>query len=299
MGRYALRDEIARLDPVTDHAHIATLLATREYPWDITQALSFALFRTYAVPSIGRLLHETGELTERTQKRYDDTVLVLDAILEHGLASTEGRSAVRRMNQMHRAHGIPDDDLRYVLATFVVSPVRWVDAFGWRPYTPGERTATATYYRQLGRRMGITQIPSTYAAFETLMDDYEQQHFAFDDGARAVADATLDLLGTLRPQPVGAPGGVATACVLAHGRPPPRRVRLPAPGARRPGDVPVRAGQPGTAGPAAPAAREADLRTRESHRPQLPAGLPRRGPRHLPAGRLRDGMSGAAVAPRA
>lgn len=199
MGRYDLRDEIAHLDPETDYVRISTLLATREFPWDITQALSFALFRTYAVPSIGRLLFETGEFTERTQKRYDDTVLVLDAVLEHGLGSTDGRTAVRRMNQMHRAHGIPDDDLRYVLATFVVSPVRWVDAYGWRRYTSGERDATTAYYRDLGRHMGITQLPTTYAGFEALMEDYEREHFAFDEGARAVADATLDLLGTFAP----------------------------------------------------------------------------------------------------
>ncbi|MEO9152918.1 MAG: oxygenase MpaB family protein [Lapillicoccus sp.] len=199
MHRYDLRDEIAGLDPVEDCARISTLLATREFPWDITQALSFALFRTYAVPSIGRLLFETGEFTERTQKRYDDTVLVLDAVLEHGLASSEGRAAVRRMNQMHHAHAIPVDDLRYVLATFVVSPVRWVDAYGWRRYTEVERLATTTYYRELGRHMGITDIPATYADFERLMEDYEREHFAYDDGARAVADATLELLGTFPP----------------------------------------------------------------------------------------------------
>ena len=48
-------------------------------PWGITQALSFALFRTYAVPSIGELLYATGQFTEQTQKRYDDTVLLLDS----------------------------------------------------------------------------------------------------------------------------------------------------------------------------------------------------------------------------
>ena len=50
----------------------------------MNQSLSFALFRTYAVPSIGALLARTGEFTERAQKRHDDTVLILDAVLEHG-----------------------------------------------------------------------------------------------------------------------------------------------------------------------------------------------------------------------
>ncbi len=53
-------------------------LVMYEFPWDMNQALSFALFRTYAVPGIGGLLDATGEFTARTQKRYDDTALLLE-----------------------------------------------------------------------------------------------------------------------------------------------------------------------------------------------------------------------------
>jgi hypothetical protein len=52
--------QIARLDPEVDFEQIARITALHEFPWDSQQALSLALFRTYAVPSIGRLLHETG-----------------------------------------------------------------------------------------------------------------------------------------------------------------------------------------------------------------------------------------------
>ena len=82
-----------------------------------------------------RLLARTGELTNRTQRRYDDTVIVLDAILEHGLASETGRTALRRMNQMHGAYDISNDDKLYVLCTFVVVPIRWLDRYGWRRLT--------------------------------------------------------------------------------------------------------------------------------------------------------------------
>lgn len=200
MGRrFAVRRRIEELDPRTDFAEIYRLMGTREFPWDMNQALSFALFRTYAVPSIGGLLARTGEFTERTQKRYDDTVLILDAVLEHGPASDEGRTAIRRMNQMHRAYGIPDDDLRYVLATFVVQPIRWMDAYGWRPFTEIERVASANYYRDLGRHMGIRGIPETWQGFVRLHDAYERAHFGFDPGARDVAESTLALLGTFPP----------------------------------------------------------------------------------------------------
>jgi hypothetical protein len=198
-GRFDMLRRIERLDPARDHVEIYRLTGGYEFPWDMTQALSFALFRTYAVPSIGSLLARTAELTARTQKRYDDTVLILDAVVEHGFGSPEGRTAIRRMNQMHRSYDIGNDDLRYVLATFVVTPIRWIDEFGWRSLTEVERIASANYYRELGRHMGIRDIPETWQAFARLLDDYERRHFAFDPGGRVVADATLDLLATFPP----------------------------------------------------------------------------------------------------
>src|SRR5215218_6167660 len=135
MGRFAVRDRIEQLDPAWDFVEINQLMSTREFPWDMNQALTFALYRTYAVPSIGGLLFGTGELTQRTQKRHDDTVLMLDAVLEHGPESPEGRAAFRRMNRMHGSYPISQDQLRYVLSTFVVTPIRWIDAYGWRRLT--------------------------------------------------------------------------------------------------------------------------------------------------------------------
>src|SRR5690348_18383989 len=119
-GRYARRDGLSRRDPDVDYHEIYRQLATLEFPWDIYQALSFALFRTYAVPSIGELLDRTGEFTQRVQKRYDDTGILLEEIQEHGLSHPRGRSAVRRINQMHARFDISNDDMRYVLATFIV-----------------------------------------------------------------------------------------------------------------------------------------------------------------------------------
>jgi hypothetical protein len=200
MGRrFAIRRRIEELDPARDFAEVYRLMGTYEFPWDMNQSLSFALFRTYAVPSIGSLLARTGEFTGRTQKRYDDTVLILDAVLEHGTASDQGRAAIRRMNEMHRAHGVGNDDLRYVLATFVVMPIRWIDDFGWRRMTETERVASSNYYRHLGRRMGIRDIPGTWQAFSRLLDAYEHAHFGFDPGGRDVAESTLALLATFPP----------------------------------------------------------------------------------------------------
>ncbi len=192
----------ARLDPEQDFEEIGRLVSQYEFPWDSQQALSFALFRTYAVPTIGRLLHDTGEFTGAVQKRHDDTVIILETIADRGLESDEGRAGVRRMNQMHGSYDISNDDMRYVLATFVVSPVRWIDRYGSRRLTPGERLAAVRYYQRLGRLMGIKDIPDTYEAFCDLMDAYERETYVFDAKARAVADSTLELFATFFPRPL-------------------------------------------------------------------------------------------------
>lgn len=199
MDRFAWARKTASLHPVDDAERIYRILVSHEFPWDFNQSLGFALFRTYAVPSIGRLLYETGEFTERTQKRYDDTGLLLDAVLEHGFGSDTGKAAIRRINQMHGMYGISNDDLRYVLCTFVAVPERWLDRFGWRPLSPVERVSAATYYQRLGRHMGVKNIPATADEFAVALDEYEAEHFAYDEGGRAVADATLDLMAGFPP----------------------------------------------------------------------------------------------------
>ncbi|MEW2626093.1 oxygenase MpaB family protein [Streptomyces sp. NPDC048106] len=202
MKRFERLERIRRLDPVADAPEIYRLSATYEFPWDYTRALELALYRTYAVPSIGRLLARTAELTDRTQKRYDDTALLLDTVLEHGFVAEQGRTAIRRINQMHRSYDISDDDMRYVLSTFVVVPKRWIDAYGWRRLSRHEIVAAAEYYRTLGRHMGIPGIPKTYEEFETLLDTYEKAHFGWDEGARRVSDATLGLMASWYPRPM-------------------------------------------------------------------------------------------------
>ena len=205
LSRTHWQRHVAGLDPETDFEEIYRIVVAHEFPWDMHQSLSFALFRTYAVPSIGRLLAATGELEGRTQRRYDDTVLLLDEPVRTGLHSESGRRAIRRVNQMHGAYDIAPDDMRYVLSTFVVVPKRWMDDYGWRPLSASEVRASVRYYQELGALMGIREVPATYAGFAELMDGYEARHFGYDEGGRRVADATMRLLVGFYPSVLGRP----------------------------------------------------------------------------------------------
>lgn len=149
--------------------------------------------------------------------------------MEHGFTAQEGRTAIRRINQMHRSYDISDDDMRYVLSTFVVMPRRWIDTFGWRRLSRHEIVATTEYYRTLGRHMGIPDIPETFEEFEALLDSYEMQHFAWDQRSRQVSDATLDLMASWYPRPLAPLLRTATLALLDE--PLLRAFRYEAPGA--------------------------------------------------------------------
>jgi hypothetical protein len=187
-------DRIAALDAVKDCRQIALLLSSVEFSWDIERALEFALFRTYAVPSISGLLARTGEFGQRPRKRYDDTELLLAEIMENGFDSDRGRQALARINDMHGRFQIAESDLLYVLSTFVFEPIRWLDRHGRRPMTAHEQQAWFHYHRGLGERMGISGIPDDLEDFRRFNERYEAGHFRFAESNRAVATATRDLL---------------------------------------------------------------------------------------------------------
>jgi hypothetical protein len=208
MPRSFLR-EIERLDPVSEHWRIVFLTTFHEFPWDSTRALEYALFRTFAVPSIARQLEATGEFTKRAQKRYDDTDLLLSEVLEYGYDSERGRAALRRINRIHSRFDITNADYLYVLSTFVFEPIRWIDRFGWRPLSSNERLAQFYYWREVGRRMNIADIPPTTAEFESFNKAYEAENFAPSAAGTAVCEAVRELLlGWILPRPLhslGAP----------------------------------------------------------------------------------------------
>jgi len=201
LARYSRLAEIRALDPVRDHQRMVFLTSCYEFPFDFTRSLEFALFRTFASPPIAALLADTREMTDRPQKRYDDTDIIISELTEHGYDSERGRRALRRMNQLHGRFDIANDDFLYVLSTFVFEPIRWMRRFAWRPMVPEEELAQFYFWREIGRRMGIRDIPETIEAFERYNEDYEAANFRYAEANLRVASAMRDLfVGWLLPK---------------------------------------------------------------------------------------------------
>jgi len=193
MSRYSILNAIERLNPETDHQRIVFLSTCYDFSFDTTRALEFALFRTFCVPSISALLDRTGEFSKRSQKRYDDTDIIVSELLEWGYESERGKRALRRLNQLHGRFAIANEDFLYVLSTFIFEPIRWNERFGWRLLCAQERLGYFYFWREVGRRMNIRDIPANYDVFERLNRNYETQHYRFTGTNRRVGEATREL----------------------------------------------------------------------------------------------------------
>lgn len=233
-ARYANLIRIRALDPEHDYLAIYQTMLRYEFPWDMKLGLNLAFNRSFSIPSISAVHVATGELTERTRKRIDDTGLLMYEMVLNGFDQPRGREALRRVNQIHRPYDIGNDDYLYVLGCLVVIPTRWLQRYGWRHPCCHERQATYLFYRELGRRMGITGIPDSYEAFETWFDAHDAAHLKPNDDAAAIERATRMLMLTRIPKPF-APLGNALVSAM-YDAPLRRATRVDAPA------WPVRAG---------------------------------------------------------
>ena len=272
-GRFANLRRIRSLDPAADFEEIVRLTSREEFPWDYTQGTGIAFMRDYGVPSIAALLDRTREFEDHGVKRYDDTLLIGDEAVIDGIESPRGHAALRRLNRIHGHYDIPEHEFHYVLATTIVGPVRWIEAYGWRSLDPHELTAIALLTTRFGELMGLRGLPTTY-------DGYLQPPGRLR--ARALRGQPGRAPGH-RGDPPGRPGdGTVAAQALraaAVGRDdgrtaPPRAGPARAAGVVRPRRAP-RAQAPRPA--AALGAPAPDAVPAPSH--DLPARLPPRGPR--------------------
>jgi hypothetical protein len=195
--------EIEKLDPREDNQRIAFLSTTYDFPWDTRKAYELALIRTFAVPNSSNLMVVTGEFVKRTQKRYDDTVILISEIGFHGYDSPRGRAAIRRMNQIHGRYQIPNEEFLYVLSTFVFEPIRWNAKYGWRKLSEKEKLAGFYFWCEVGRYMNIKNVPETIEEFEKFNLEYERVHFAYSDDNKTLAEVTKNLfLSWFLPKPL-------------------------------------------------------------------------------------------------
>jgi len=186
--------EIVSLDPVADHCRIVHLMTGYEFPWDIIRALEVALMKTFCSPKVSGLLHRTGEFRRHGQKRYDDTAILVAEFMQNGYDNERGRQAIMHINKIHGYYHIENDEFLFVLSTFILQPIHWVDDYGWRKTMKNERQAIFYFFKAVGERMNIKNIPGSLNDLEKFVAEYEKNNFILVETNHAVGNATVNIV---------------------------------------------------------------------------------------------------------
>src|SRR5262249_58292647 len=95
-----------------------------------------------------------------------------------------------------------NDDLPCFVSRFGCEPIRWIDRFGWRTLCPQERLGLFFFWREVGRRMDLRDLPPDCDTFERYNIEYERTHFRPTEAAHRVGTATRDMFARWFPRPL-------------------------------------------------------------------------------------------------
>lgn len=111
-----------------------------------------ALFKTYTIPTISKILVSTGEFASNCSRRAEDTGLILNEIIDtHARIQNQlmtdpntpnkdireqwerPKEAMTRLNEIHGHYRILNEDYIYTLSLFIFEPISWINRYDWRP----------------------------------------------------------------------------------------------------------------------------------------------------------------------
>ncbi|MGM7774725.1 oxygenase MpaB family protein [Arthrobacter sp. KNU-44] len=169
---------------------------------DMELGFFLAYYRNFAIPSIAATLHANAEIQQRPMKRSYDTAIVIYELISCGVDSDRGRTMVELLNRVHRNVPGSKDDFLYVLITLLVVPIRWIRKQAWRQPTTAELAAASRFFTELGTRMSIAGMPTTYAEAEDFFDGYEANHIASSAEGQLLMVSTVRVFQSRLPAPL-------------------------------------------------------------------------------------------------
>ncbi|KAF9467635.1 hypothetical protein BDZ94DRAFT_1318601 [Collybia nuda] len=222
-AEYRTRFESKNLTP-EEAQKILHLSAYYDMPLLLGTSLSFALFKTYAVPSISKILAATRELKskDRISRRYADTEILIctpaatwvacpisgyldlpDKRSPDAQPDPRAMIALARVNWLHSKYPISNDDFVYTLCLFALEPPTWAARYGWRSLSNIECYAYFVFWFEIGQRMGIRDIPDSVENMRAWSLKYEKECMVPAQTNKDVAGYTTDELLHVIPETFG------------------------------------------------------------------------------------------------
>ncbi|KAL5478984.1 hypothetical protein ACEPAI_2272 [Sanghuangporus weigelae] len=207
-----------RLTP-EEAQEIVRRVAQLEMPGLMRFSLVFALFKTYAIPTISEILLQSKQLStpDNVSKRFADTGILISTWtscplidftrmnLKEEEVDSRHAIAIARTNWLHnRWPNIKNEDYIYTMSLFVLEPARWAQLYGWRELLPIEREAYFVLWKEIGRRMNIRDIPETLQDLIEWSETYEETAMVPAISNYKVGQYTLDYMLSLVTEWFGA-----------------------------------------------------------------------------------------------
>lgn len=190
MPNHLVRQEIDSLDEKKDCQRIVYLMLSYEFTHEIISALDFAYLASGVNKNVADILGRAHYLNNGL-RRYDDTRFLILKFLECGWDDDAGAAAIEKMNTIHSRYNIRNEDFVLALCAFIVSPVVWIENFGWRKITDKERQAWYNFWIKIGYQMGIDKMPRSYQEAKSILDTTYQNQDEFSLRSKELGEATL------------------------------------------------------------------------------------------------------------
>lgn len=152
--------------------------------------MELALFKTFTVPSISKILAGTNEFSggmERSIRRTEDTALLISELNEtYGRVQNQLKKdpttskeniekqqhrhseAIQRMNELHGKYPILNGDYLYTLALFVFEPISWINRYEWRQLDEREINVSRCIKLPLPNMRIVNFVPPPLCAYDLL-----------------------------------------------------------------------------------------------------------------------------------
>ncbi|RDW77849.1 hypothetical protein BP5796_05701 [Coleophoma crateriformis] len=184
-----------------DAQHILGQLGLYECPWMFLAGKDFAFLRAFAIPGISKVSVGAKEMIERVGKRYADTTVLVGEFLVNDIDSERACIAINRMNWIHSRYGnkIQMDQMVYTLCLLICEALQWIDKYDWRKTTALEKHASWVFWNEVGRRMGLENVPQSFEACATFIDDFEKHNMAPSKDNALIAQGIFSLYASTVP----------------------------------------------------------------------------------------------------
>ncbi|KAK9763018.1 hypothetical protein K7432_010691 [Basidiobolus ranarum] len=202
--RFKRRNHIKKLgEPLQDKAkpHLARAYyeiyraTSNEFPLMMEFAFSITYVYLCGIPSINKLLISTHQFIDKSEKRFEDTDLLMREFMENLPNSERSDLAFRRINLFHSHYQIKNEDAWYLLGLYVFVPIDMIAKYEWRPLLRVEKEAMYQFWVNfVGRKLGFTQHiqANSFQEFETWFREYHTQNQVHHKVNTIMGEVTLD-----------------------------------------------------------------------------------------------------------